>query len=69
MRYLGMLHESLNDTMRAQEIYLEILERTPEDSFTVKRLVSFYRNNDMVAEAIALLNKYLEVNQVDEEAW
>ena len=69
MRYLGMLHESLNDTMRAQEIYLEILEKTPEDGLTVKRLVSFYRNNDMVSEAITLLNKYLEVNQVDEEAW
>lgn len=69
MRYLGMLHESLNDTMRAQEIYLEIIEKTPEDGFTVKRLVSFYRNNDMVTEAITLLNKYLETNQVDEEAW
>lgn len=69
MRYLGMLHESMHDTMRAQEIYLEILEKTPEDGLTVKRLVSFYRNNDMLSEAITLLNKYLESNQVDEEAW
>ena len=35
----------------------------------MKRLISLYRNNDMANDAIAMLNKYLEVNQVDEEAW
>ena len=35
----------------------------------MKRLISLYRNNDMANDAISMLNKYLEVNQVDEEAW
>jgi two-component SAPR family response regulator len=35
----------------------------------MKRLISLYRNNDMPNDAISMLNKYLEINQVDEEAW
>jgi tetratricopeptide (TPR) repeat protein len=35
----------------------------------VKRLVSLFRNNDLQNDAIFVLNKYLEVNQNDEEAW
>ena len=48
---------------------MEILESTPEDFQTMKRLISLYRNNDMQNDAIIMLNKYLEVNQIDEEAW
>lgn len=64
-----MFFEAHNNTFRAQEMYLEILEGTPEDQATMKRLISLYKNNDMVNDAIAMLNKYLEINQVDEEAW
>ena len=35
----------------------------------MKRLISLYKNNDLLNDAIAMLNKYLEINQVDEEAW
>jgi two-component SAPR family response regulator len=35
----------------------------------MKRLISLCRHNDMTNDAIAMLNKYLEINQVDEEAW
>lgn len=35
----------------------------------MKRLISLFRHNDMQNEAISMLNKYLEINQVDEEAW
>lgn len=35
----------------------------------MKRLVALFRNNDMQNDAIFVLNKYLEVNQNDEEAW
>ena len=35
----------------------------------MKRLVSLFRNNDLQNDAIFVLNKYLEVNQNDEEAW
>jgi hypothetical protein len=45
------------------------LEQTPEDGQTMKRLISLYKNNDMMNDAIAMLNKYLEMNQVDDEAW
>ena len=64
-----MFYEASNNTFKAQEIYLEIIESTPEDHSTLKRLISLYKNNNMVNDAIAMLNKYLEVNQVDEEAW
>lgn len=69
MRLLAMFYEAHNNTFKAQELYLEILEGTPDDSATMKRLISLYMNNDLVNDAIAMLNKYLEVNQVDEEAW
>jgi hypothetical protein len=42
-----MYYEAQQNTFKAQEIYLEILEGTPEDYFTMKRLISLYRNNDM----------------------
>ena len=35
----------------------------------MKRLISLYKNNDLLNDAISMLNKYLEINQVDEEAW
>jgi len=69
MRFLAMFYEAKGDIFRAQELYLEILEGTPEDSFTMKRLISLYRNNDSVNDAISMCNKYIEINQVDEEAW
>ena len=62
MRFLGMFYEASNNTFKAQEIYTEILESTPEDGLTTKRLISLFRNNDMLNEAIGMLNKYLEVN-------
>jgi tetratricopeptide (TPR) repeat protein len=69
MRFLAMYYEGAANTFKAQEIYLEILEGCPEDCSTMKRLISLYRNNDMPNDAISMLNKYLEINQVDEEAW
>ena len=69
MRFLGMYYEAAGSIFKAQEIYLEILESTPEDSMTLKRLISLCRHNDMQNDAIAMLNKYLELNQIDEEAW
>lgn len=69
MRLLAMFYEASNNTFKAQELYLEIIEKTPEDTMTMKRLISLYKNNDMPNDAIAMLNKYLEVNQTDEEGW
>lgn len=64
-----MFYEASGNTFKAQEIYLEILETTPEDYVTMKRLISLYKNNDLVNDAISMLNKYLDINQVDEDAW
>lgn len=62
MRFLAMYYEGQLNTFKAQELYLEILEGTPEDHLTMKRLISLYRNNDMVDDAITMLNKYIEIN-------
>ena len=69
MRFLAMYYEASGNTFKAQEIYLEIIESTPEDNQTMKRLISLYKNNDLVNDAISMLNKYLETNQCDDEAW
>ncbi len=39
------------------------------DFQSVKRLVAFERDRGKLNEAIGLLNKYLENNQQDVEAW
>ena len=39
------------------------------DTQTVKRLVVLFRDMDMESQAISILNKYLESNQDDTEAW
>ena len=62
MRLLGMWYEAQGSSLRAQEIYRELLETCPQDSLTVKRLISLFRNNDMQNDAIFVLNKYLETN-------
>ena len=69
MRLLAMWYEAQGNNFRAQEIYQELLEMCPQDQLTVKRLISLFKNNDMQNDAIFVLNKYLEVNQNDEEAW
>ena len=69
MRLLGMLHEALQDHEKAIDIYTELLTVNPNDSQTLKRLVALERDRDHTNEAISLLNKYLEVNMQDTEAW
>ena len=69
MRMLGMFHEAAQDLDKAREIYNELLTSTPNDQQTLKRLVAMERDRGRLNEAIALLNKYLESNQQDTEAW
>ena len=57
-----MWYEAQGSSLKAQEIYRELLETCPQDSLTVKRLISLFRNNDMQNDAIFVLNKYLETN-------
>jgi len=69
MRMLAGFHEASGDIVKAQDIYLDMIERNPEDNQTIKRLVSLYRDMDMLSQAVTLLNKYLECHQEDFEAW
>eukprot|EP00347_Sterkiella_histriomuscorum_P010177 403377310 len=69
MRMLGMLFEALQEHEKARDIYAELLVNNPNDFQAVKRLVALERDNNKSNEAIAILNKYLEINQQDMEAW
>lgn len=55
--------------IKAQEIYLDLIEANPSDSQTIKRLVCLFRDMEMLSSALVVLNKYVEVNQEDYEAW
>jgi len=41
---------------------VELIQNNASDGQTVKRLVALYRDNDLLTQAIDLLNGYLEVN-------
>jgi len=62
MRFLAMYYEASGKKEKAQEIYLEILEQSPDDAATFKRLVSLHRYNDLPNDAIAMLNKYIQIH-------
>ena len=69
MRMLAMFHEAFLDHDKAREIYNELLSLNPNDTHCVKRLIALERDRCKINEAIILLNKYLESNQQDAEAW
>ncbi len=69
MRLLGMFHEAIQYYEKAKEIYNELISINASDYQTVKRLVALERDRGKINEAITLLNKYLENNQQDNEAW
>ena len=69
MRLLAMTHEASHDQDKAREIYNELLTINPSDTHTLKRLIALERDQGHLNETIVLLNKYLEVNQQDGEAW
>lgn len=48
MRMLAMFYEAKGEYMKAQEIYLDMIEQNPADQITVKRLVTFFRDVDMI---------------------
>ena len=64
-----MFHEAVQEHDKAREIYNELLSINANDTHSLKRLVALERDKGKLNEAIVLLNKYLEVNQQDMEAW
>ena len=69
MRMLAVLYEAKGEFDKAQNILVDILESNPEDKQSIKRLVALYRDMQWHNEAISVLNKFVEVNQEDTEAW
>lgn len=66
---LAMFYECQGELVKAQEILLDLISEDPTDQQTLKRLVALYRDMDMEAQAIQVLNKFVEMNQEDVEAW
>lgn len=66
---LAVFYEAKGEQNKAQNILVDILENNPEDKQSIKRLVALYRDMQWHNEAIAVLNKFIEVNQEDTEAW
>jgi len=64
-----MYYEALGDVGKARDIYLELINAEPTDAQTVKRLVALLRDMGCTNEALTVLNKYVEVNMEDSEAW
>lgn len=69
MRMLAMFYEMQGEVAKAQEILLDMISEDPSDGQTVKRLVSLYRDMNMETQAIQVLNKHIEMNQENSEAW
>ena len=56
MRMLAVFYESVGDIVKAQEIYLDMIEQNPEDQQSIKRLVCLFRDQEMYPSAIKVLN-------------
>jgi len=69
MRLLAVFHEAKGEMVKAQSILVDLVEQNPLDKQSTKRLVALYRDMHLSAEAIGLLNKYVELNQTDLESW
>ena len=69
MRFLGIFYEAQGQVIKAQEIYLDLIDQNPSDGQSIKRLVCLFRDMEMLSSALTVLNKYVEVNQEDHEAW
>lgn len=69
MRLLAIFHEAKGELDKAQNILLDLIEQNPKDTQSIKRLVALYRDMNWNNEAIAVLNKYIEVNLEDQESW
>ena len=69
MRLLAVFHEAKGEMDKAQNILLDLIEQNPLDKQSTKRLVALYRDMHLHGEAIALLNKFVELNQQDQESW
>lgn len=68
-RLKGIRFESLEKWDEAKKVYNKIIEDTPEETISRKRLIAMHKQRGKVSEAIDEINKYLETFSVDAEVW
>ncbi|CAF3550984.1 unnamed protein product, partial [Rotaria sp. Silwood2] len=65
----AMYHESMDEYNKAEEIYSTLLLDNETDAIIHKRKISLLKEQNKIHEAISELNSYLEIYQIDQEAW
>jgi len=68
-RLRGIRFESQEKWDEAKKIYTKIIEDTPEEAISRKRLIAMHKQRGKTSEAIEEINKYLETFSVDAEVW
>eukprot|EP00386_Alphamonas_edax_P014710 GDKI01045074.1.p1 GENE.GDKI01045074.1~~GDKI01045074.1.p1 ORF type:complete len:328 (+),score=122.80 GDKI01045074.1:87-1070(+) len=68
-RLIGQMLESSGEYERAITHYKELIENTPEDTVSRKRLAAVLKGQKRTAQAVDVLNKYLDEFATDVEAW
>ncbi|CAF3882504.1 unnamed protein product [Rotaria sordida] len=65
----AMYYESIDEYNKAEEIYSILLQNNETDPIIQKRKICLLKEQNKIHEAISELNSYLEIYQVDQEAW
>eukprot|EP00246_Nothoceros_aenigmaticus_P016574 TRINITY_DN7644_c0_g1_i2.p1 TRINITY_DN7644_c0_g1~~TRINITY_DN7644_c0_g1_i2.p1 ORF type:complete len:301 (+),score=70.14 TRINITY_DN7644_c0_g1_i2:268-1170(+) len=68
-RLRGMYYEANASWQQAEKLYSDYIEEHPGDAFFHKRRVAIAKAQGRSAEAVELLNKYLETFMADYDAW
>ncbi|XP_022101462.1 ER membrane protein complex subunit 2-like isoform X2 [Acanthaster planci] len=68
-RLQGMKLEAQGRFDDAKLVYEELLKEDPSNAMIKKRMISIFKAQDRIPEAIKELNKYLESFMADHEAW
>ncbi|CAF3964600.1 unnamed protein product [Rotaria sp. Silwood1] len=65
----AMYYESIDEYNKAEEIYSKLLQHNETDAIIHKRKICLLKEQNKISEAISELNSYLELYQIDQEAW
>ncbi|KAK9830829.1 hypothetical protein WJX74_009133 [Apatococcus lobatus] len=68
-RLTGMYFEAKGQLDQASEVYSRFQSEFPEHELLEKRKIAMERAKGNTASAISLLQKYLDTNQMDKDAW
>ncbi|CAF2042868.1 unnamed protein product [Rotaria magnacalcarata] len=65
----AMYDESIGDYEKAEQVYSALLKDNETDAIIHKRKICLLKEQNKIRDAINELNTYLELYQVDQEAW